>query len=44
MGCETVLYERRGTVALISLNRPARMNAWTARLRDEFLDAVATAN
>ncbi len=44
MGCKTVLYERCGTVALIPLNRPARMNAWTARLRDEFLDAVATAN
>ena len=44
MGYETILYERCGTVALITLNRSARMNAWTARLRDEFLDAVATAN
>ena len=31
-------------MALITLNRPARMNSWTERFRDEFLDAVATAN
>ncbi len=44
MSYETVLYECRGRVALITLNRPARMNAWTVQLRDEFLDAVAKAN
>ena len=44
MSYETVLYETHGRVALITLNRPARMNAWTTQLRDEFLAAVATAN
>ena len=29
---DVVLYEKRGKVALITLNRPERLNAWTAEL------------
>lgn len=37
---EHILYEPRGGVALITLNRPERLNAWTPRMEDEFIDAI----
>ena len=44
MTYETILYEKRGPVALITLNRPDRMNAWTRKLNDEQLLAIQNAN
>jgi enoyl-CoA hydratase/carnithine racemase len=41
---ETITYERRDTVALITLNRPDRLNAWTPRMASEQADAIRTAN
>jgi 2-(1,2-epoxy-1,2-dihydrophenyl)acetyl-CoA isomerase len=38
-----ILYERRGRVALITLNRPQKLNAWTGLMEDEFIDAVQRA-
>ena len=35
-----ILYERRGRVALVTLNRPEKLNAWTATMEEEFIDAV----
>jgi 2-(1,2-epoxy-1,2-dihydrophenyl)acetyl-CoA isomerase len=37
---ETILYEPRGRVALVTLNRPEKLNAWTGRMELEFIDAV----
>ena len=37
---QQILYERRGRVALITLNRPEKLNAWTGTMEDEFIDAV----
>ncbi len=37
---ETILYERRGRVGLITLNRPEKLNAWNPRMEGEFMDAV----
>jgi len=37
---QQILYERRGRVALITLNRPEKLNAWTGIMEDEFIDAV----
>ena len=37
---ETILYERRGRVSLITLNRPEKLNAWNPRMEGEFIDAV----
>lgn len=37
---EHITYEPRGGVALITLNRPERLNAWTQRMEDEFIDAI----
>ena len=37
---ETLLYETRGRVALITLNRPEKLNAWTLAMEQEFIDAV----
>ncbi len=37
---EHILYENRGAVALITLNRPERLNAWTQRMENEFIDAI----
>jgi enoyl-CoA hydratase/carnithine racemase len=36
--------ERRGAVALITLNRPERLNAWTPRMASEQADAIRAAN
>jgi 2-(1,2-epoxy-1,2-dihydrophenyl)acetyl-CoA isomerase len=35
-----ILYEQRGRVALVTLNRPQKLNAWTGLMEDEFIDAV----
>jgi 2-(1,2-epoxy-1,2-dihydrophenyl)acetyl-CoA isomerase len=40
---EHILYEPRGGVALITLNRPERLNAWTATMENEFIDAIREA-
>jgi 2-(1,2-epoxy-1,2-dihydrophenyl)acetyl-CoA isomerase len=37
---EQILYERRGPVAIITLNRPQKLNAWTRSMEPEFIDAV----
>ena len=36
--------EHRGAVALITLNRPERLNAWTPRMASEQADAIRAAN
>ena len=41
---ETITYETRDAVALITLNRPDRLNAWTPRMASEQADAIRTAN
>ena len=41
---ETVLYERHDAVALITLNRPERLNAFGASMREDIVDAFALAN
>ncbi len=38
-----ILYEVNDKVALITLNRPDKLNAWTARMADEIQDATMTA-
>ncbi len=43
MAYEHILYETRGPVALITLNRPERLNAWTQTMEDEVIDAVNAA-
>ena len=37
---DVVLYEKRGKVALITLNRPDRLNAWTADLGSSYWDRI----
>ncbi len=44
MSYEMIEYERRDGVALITLNRPERLNAWTPRMASEQADAIRTAN
>jgi enoyl-CoA hydratase/carnithine racemase len=41
---ETIIYERRGAVGLITLNRPDRLNAWTPQMASEQAHAIRTAN
>lgn len=41
---ETILYETRGAVALITLNRPDRLNAWTRQMRNDLVDAFKRAD
>ncbi|MBT7758401.1 MAG: enoyl-CoA hydratase/isomerase family protein [Rhodospirillaceae bacterium] len=44
MDYQTILFEQRGAVGLITLNRPEKMNAWTYDMRDELLDAMDRVN
>src|SRR4029450_7007373 len=44
MAYETILYEERGDVALLTLNRPQRLNAWTPQMAGEQADAIERAN
>ena len=44
MTYEQILYEVRGEIALITLNRPDKLNAWTPRMSEEQADALARAN
>ena len=32
--------DEKGGVGTITLNRPERLNAWTPRMEDEFIDAI----
>jgi enoyl-CoA hydratase/carnithine racemase len=41
---QCILYETRDDVALITLNRPERLNAWTPRMAQEQADAIERAN
>jgi len=41
---ETITVQRRDGVALLTLNRPERLNAWTPRMALEQADAIAAAN
>ena len=40
----TIEYETRGPVALITLNRPDRLNAWTPHMASEQASAIGAAN
>jgi enoyl-CoA hydratase/carnithine racemase len=44
VGYETITYERHEQIAIITLNRPERLNAWTPRMASEQADAIRTAN
>jgi enoyl-CoA hydratase/carnithine racemase len=44
MADDVVLYEVRDGVALLTLNRPDRMNAWTGELEDRYFDLLAEAD
>ncbi|MDW8046616.1 MAG: enoyl-CoA hydratase-related protein [Chloroflexota bacterium] len=44
MAYEQILYETRGAVGLITLNRPEKLNAWTPKMMAEMRDAIAKAN
>ena len=44
MDYETITVERRDAVALITLNRPERLNAWTPRMALEQAEAIGDAN
>lgn len=40
---ETLIYEKDGAVARISLDRPAALNAYNVQMRDDFAEALAAA-
>lgn len=37
---QEILYEPKGKIALITLNRPQKLNAWSPRMESEFLRAL----
>ena len=44
MPYDQITYETDGNVAVITLNRPDRLNAWTSHMAEEIMDAVGQAN
>lgn len=44
MTYERILYEARGEIALVTLNRPEKLNAWTPKMAIEQADAIERAN
>ena len=44
MRYEQILREQRDDVVVLTLNRPERLNAWTARMTDELADAIQAAD
>ena len=44
MDYEQILFEKRGDSAVVTLNRPERLNAWTWKMSAELLDAFGRAN
>lgn len=44
MAYEQILFGQRDEVALITLNRPERLNAWTPHMASELADAIERAN
>ncbi len=40
MQYEQITYEQRGAVALLTMNRPERLNAWTEQMFNELRDAI----
>ncbi len=44
MKYEQILYEIKDQVALITLNRPEKMNAWTYQMKEELIDAFGSAD
>ena len=40
MGFDEIIYEKANRVAVVTLNRPARLNAWTARMESELREAL----
>lgn len=43
MSYEQITVERRGRVALLTLNRPEKLNAWTPKMMTELTDAMQSA-
>ena len=44
MTYSTITFESQAPVALITLNRPDRLNAWTPAMSEEMADAIARSN
>lgn len=44
MNYDELLYQRDDAIVTITLNRPERLNAWTLKMKDEIIDALAQAN
>ncbi|MBJ40486.1 MAG: enoyl-CoA hydratase [Gammaproteobacteria bacterium] len=44
MTYETILFETQDDVAIVTLNRPERLNAWTNQMNRDIVDAVRRAN
>ena len=44
MDFKTINYEKKGTTALITLNRPEKLNAWTPFMAEELAESINDAN
>ena len=44
MTYETILFETQDDVAIVTLNRPERLNAWTNQMNRDKVDANRRAN
>ena len=44
MDFKTINYEKRDKTALITLNRPEKLNAWTPSMAEELAESINDAN
>ena len=44
MDFEQITYQVQNRIALITLNRPDQLNAWTVTMKDEVISALGTAD
>ncbi len=44
MSYETVIFEKEDSIAILTLNRPERLNAWTTQMNEEIIAALTDAN
>ena len=44
MSFETITYEKEDSIAIVTLNRPERLNAWTDQMNADIVHAIDNAN
>ena len=44
MAYDNIIFEKDQNIAILTLNRPERLNAWTVHMNEEIIAAITDAN